>query len=637
VYRVLARTAFWLLVFAFNIGGSASADDVFPRPAELEPDIHFWTRVYTEIDTHQGFIHDARNLAVIYETIDVPPDARSRNARITRRQQHYRAILLKLAGGARQNLDDEEQRVLDLWPDATAKELRSAADELRFQLGQSDRFREGYVRAGAWLPHIQRIFTDAGLPPELGYLPHVESSFNPYAYSHAAAAGLWQFTNYTGRRFMRVDYVVDERMDPFLATAAAARLLKENYDYLGSWPLALTAYNHGVGGMQRAVRNLGTTDIATILRLYQSKSFGFASRNFYVSFLAAVDVERNAEQYFGPITRDSEELYQTVTVESYMSASALASQLGVDRDMLRDSNPALRAPIWRGEKYVPRGYQLRVPADSADEAATALASIAPSERYSSQLPDTEHRVVRGETLSGIAAQYGVSVNAIVQANGLRNAHQLHIGQVLHLPTGSISTSSESRPAVASTAAPARAPAPAAVDGRYVVRRGDSLSKIAARLGVDATALADSNGITDPRLLKVGQVLELPTAPGTTDSAPAIVASTSGEAVSGTPSTYVVQSGDTLAVIAKRFATTEAELASRNGLTDRNRIYIGQAISVAAPPAARGDLALAQPANVAGAPAVAPVPAVDTTTGTTATSVPALSPISAQPLRPAPGP
>jgi membrane-bound lytic murein transglycosylase D len=634
VYRVLARTAFWLLVFAFNIGGSASADDVFPRPAELEPDIHFWTRVYTEIDTHQGFIHDARNLAVIYETIDVPPDARSRNARITRRQQHYRAILLKLAGGARQNLDDEEQRVLDLWPDATAKELRAAADELRFQLGQSDRFREGYVRAGAWLPHIQRIFTDAGLPPELGYLPHVESSFNPYAYSHAAAAGLWQFTNYTGRRFMRVDYVVDERMDPFLATAAAARLLKENYDYLGSWPLALTAYNHGVGGMQRAVRNLGTTDIATILRLYQSKSFGFASRNFYVSFLAAVDVERNAEQYFGPITRDSEELYQTVTVESYMSASALASQLGVDRDMLRDSNPALRAPIWRGEKYIPRGYQLRVPADSADEAATALASIAPSERYSSQLPDTEHRVVRGETLSGIAAQYGVSVNAIVQANGLRNAHQLHIGQVLHLPTGSIGTSSESRPAVASTAAPARAPAPAAVDGRYVVRRGDSLSKIAARLGVDATALADSNGIKDPRLLKVGQVLELPTAPGTTDSAPAIVASTSGEAVSGTPSTYVVQSGDTLAVIAKRFATTEAELASRNGLTDRNRIYIGQAISVAAPPAARGDLALAQPANVAGAPAV---PAADTTTGTTSTSVPALSPVGAQPLRPAPGP
>jgi putative chitinase len=278
---------------------------------------------------------------------------------------------------------------------------------------------------------------------------------------------------------------------------------------------------------------------------------------------------------------------------------------------------------------------LRVPADSADEAATALASVAPSERYSAQLPDTEHRVVRGETLSGIAAQYGVSVNAIVQANGLRSAHQLHIGQVLHLPTGSISTSSESRPAVASTEAPARAPA--AVDGRYVVRRGDSLSKIAARLGVDATALAESNGIKDPRLLKVGQVLDLPTAPGTTDSAPAIVASTSGEAASSTPTTYVVQSGDTLAVIAKRFATTEAELASRNGLTDRNRIYIGQAISVAAPPAARGDLALAQPANVAGAPAVAPVPAVDTTTGTTATSVPALSPISAQPLRPAPGP
>src|SRR5262245_39447519 len=430
--------------------------------------------------------------------MDVPSDSRSRKARYEKRRAHYRAILLKLAQGVRQGLTDEEERVLALWPDASKKELRAAAEDLRFQLGQADRYREGYVRAGAWLPHIQRIFSDAGLPPELGYLPHVESSFNPYAYSHAAAAGLWQFTNYTGRRFMRVDYVVDERMDPFLATAAAARLLKENYDYLGSWPLALTAYNHGVNGMQRAVRNLGTTDIATILRQYQSKSFGFASRNFYVSFLAAVDVERNAEQYFGPINRDPEESYQTVTVDAYLPVSTLARQLGVDRDTLRESNPALRAPVWRGEKYVPRGYRLRVPGGSADAAAASLASIAPSEGYSAQLPDSEHRVARGETLSGIAAQYGVTVNAIVQANGLRSAHQIHVGQVLHLPTGSIQTAERT---VASAKAPAEAPA-TPVDGRYVVRRGDSLSRIAARLGVDAKALAQINGISDPRALRV---------------------------------------------------------------------------------------------------------------------------------------
>jgi membrane-bound lytic murein transglycosylase D len=632
VYRFLACAASWLLIITQSISGTAFADDVFPRPPELEPDIHFWTRVYTEIDTHQGFIHDARDLGVVYETVVVPPDSRSRNARISRRQAHYRSILLKLAGGAREGLDEEEQRVLDLWPDATAKELRAAAEDLRFQLGQSDRFREGYVRAGAWLPHIQRIFTDAGLPPELGYLPHVESSFNPHAYSHAAAAGLWQFTNYTGRRFMRVDYVVDERMDPFLATAAAARLLKENYDYLGSWPLALTAYNHGVNGMQRAVRNLGTTDIATILRLYQSNSFGFASRNFYVSFLAAVDVERNAEQYFGPINRDPEESYQTVTVDAYLPASTLARQLGVDRDMLRETNPALRAPIWRGEKYVPRGYRLRVPADAADEAAASLASIAPSEGYSAQLPDSEHRVARGETLSGIAAQYGVSVNAIVQANGLRSAHQIHIGQVLHLPTGSIQTA-EPR-AVASAKAPATAPA-APVDGRYVVRRGDSLSRIAARLGVDAKALAQINGIKDPRGLRIGQVLQLPTAEGTTDSAPVVASASSTPAP--VPATYVVQSGDTLAIIAKRFGTSEGELASRNNLTDRNRIYVGQAIAVAAPQSGRTDLALAERPQSGGVPAPATESAAPATVSTPAALVPTLAPAGAPSLGPSPGP
>src|SRR5262245_32262181 len=463
--------------------------------------------------------------------MDVPSDSRSRKARYEKRRAHYRAILLKLAQGVRQGLTDEEERVLALWPDASKKELRAAAEDLRFQLGQADRYREGYIRAGAWLPHIQRIFSDAGLPTELGYLPHVESSFNPRAYSHAAAAGLWQFTNYTGRRFMRVDYIVDERMDPFLATSAAARLLKENYDYLGSWPLALTAYNHGVNGMQRAVRTLGTTDISTILRNYESRSFGFASRNFYVSFLAAVEVEQNAEKYFGPLARDPEESYDTVTVDAYVPVSTLARELGVDRDALQASNPALRGPVWRGEKYVPRGYQLRMPPGYSVEGATAtLASLEADQRYDAQLPDNEHRVARGETLSKIAAQYGVTVNAIVQANGLRSAHTIHPGQVLHLPNGAIATP-DTAVAVARTAPAPAAPATTA-DGHYVVRRGDSLSRIAARFGIDARELAQRNGITDARLLQVGQRLELPVG-GTSANVPALASATS-EPAAGRP-------------------------------------------------------------------------------------------------------
>ena len=118
------------------------------------------------------------------------------------------------------------------------------------------------------------------MPVELSVLPHVESSFNPEAYSHVGAAGIWQFIRSTGKRYMQIDHLIDERMDPFASTKAAAKLLRHNYQLTQSWPLALTAYNHGVASMRRAINTLGTRDIAVIVRKYKGRAFGFASRNF---------------------------------------------------------------------------------------------------------------------------------------------------------------------------------------------------------------------------------------------------------------------------------------------------------------------------------------------------------------------
>ena len=159
------------------------------------------------------------------------------------------------------------------------------------------------IRAAAWETHIARVLKQHGVPEEIAALPHVESSFNPFAYSKVGAAGLWQFMPSTAKRFMRVDGIVDERLDPYSATEAAANLMLYNYRLLGTWPLAVTAYNHGPGGLRRAQDELGTSDIAVIVKRYQGATFGFASRNFYVAFLAALEVDRNAEKYFGPITR----------------------------------------------------------------------------------------------------------------------------------------------------------------------------------------------------------------------------------------------------------------------------------------------------------------------------------------------
>src|SRR5690606_14095471 len=187
---------------------------------------------------------------------DISPKTRSNQ--IENDKKKYARILERLASGA-ENLSEEELRVQALWPKGTRRSrFERASESVRFQLGQADRFREGLVRSGAWSDHIASTFEKMGLPRELAALPHVESSFNPYAYSKVGAAGMWQFMRSTGRRFLRIDATVDERLDPYRSTEAAARFHEQNYIVLGTWPLALTAYNHGPGGMKRAQEQLGT-------------------------------------------------------------------------------------------------------------------------------------------------------------------------------------------------------------------------------------------------------------------------------------------------------------------------------------------------------------------------------------------
>ena len=198
-------------------------------------------------------------------------------------------------------------------------------------------------------------------------LPHVESSFNAAAYSKVGAAGLWQFMRSTGRRYMRVDDAVDERLDPYRSTEAAAQLLAYNYRVLGSWPLALTAYNHGAAGMRRAKESVGTDDFVKINRTYSSRTFGFASRNFFPSFLAALTIDENPEKYFGALERRPEQKFRELSMPAYVRLATLERTLEVDREQLRVLNPAWRPTIYNGTRLVPRGYRLRLPADMPEK------------------------------------------------------------------------------------------------------------------------------------------------------------------------------------------------------------------------------------------------------------------------------
>jgi len=382
MFRILKpeRLIFGLLLL---LSGSALAQDpaLFPRPPELEPAIGFWVRVYTEVDTRSGFLHDSQHLSVIYKAL--PLNRGDIESNRTRIQQELQV----LASGKRDDLTQSQQDVLALWPENVSNQtLRTAASNVRWQLGQSDRFLGGLQRSGAYRQHINQVVREKGLPIELGVLPHVESSFNPGAFSSASAAGMWQFTRATGQRFMRIDHIVDERMDPYLASSAAMSLLEYNLSVLGTWPLALTAYNHGAGGIARAVRDTKTTDIETIIATYKGRAFGFASRNFYPQFLAVLQVENNARQYFGDIRLNPAPDFREVETDSYIDAEVFASSVGISLEQLRDDNRALRPVVWEGNKRIPKGFTMKVRREAVPE-GNLLALISDDFKFPIQTPD----------------------------------------------------------------------------------------------------------------------------------------------------------------------------------------------------------------------------------------------------------
>ena len=504
-HRQVSKAAYTLALLIASIAAAQAQDtsSAFPRPESLHAAIRFWTRVYTEIETTEGFVHDSENLAVVYERLDIPPSARQRR-RLTRNTiEKYRDILSKLASGSRSDLGTEDARVLSLWPDDTSDaELQRASRRLRFQLGQADRFRAGLRRSGQWRSYIREALKRKGVPVELAALPHVESSFDPTAYSKVGAAGMWQFTRSTGARYMQIDHIVDERRDPFISTVAAAQLLHDNYSVIQSWPLAITAYNHGLSGMRRAVRQQKTDDIGVIVHNYTSRTFGFASRNFYAAFLAALDVDKNAERFFGPTNLNASDDSIVVQLSDYIDVDSLVGVVDASRSELRALNPALMDTVWAGDKFVPKGFELRLPASVGTDPSNLLAAIPDAERYAAQRPDEYHRVRRGETLSEIAEQYRISLAALTRANNLRSRNFIRVGQLITLPVAGAKTP-VSRVQSATEAIPS--------DGQYIVRRGDSVDRIARRFQLNEAQLLSANNVANRNRIYVGQVLQIPTA------------------------------------------------------------------------------------------------------------------------------
>lgn len=365
---------------ATNFAGQTTAlgwsEHVFDVPKGLELRVAFWRDVYSKYSTNEGILHDRDHLDVIYEHMDfaelmadqsknVYQKAKLRERLVRQKRKEIEDRLkrlhkLKTSDG----LSGEDLRLWKLWENVSdADKFKDAAGRhrVRFQLGQKDRFIIGIYHSGRYLREMERIFREEGLPIELTRLPFVESSFNIHARSRVGASGVWQFMRRTARAYLHMNSAVDERNDPWRATRASARLLKNNFTLLGSWPLAVTGYNHGPNGIRRIAKKLGTNDLAEIIDVYSSRHFGFASENFYACFLAALEIEKNAKIYFGEAKWGPAVDVAEVRLKKPMSYQTLLEFFDGDWAATELANPHLLAASARSHLTIPARTYIRIP------------------------------------------------------------------------------------------------------------------------------------------------------------------------------------------------------------------------------------------------------------------------------------
>ncbi len=490
------RRIFALLVVlvALSASSASARDDAAPAPdtepfVELEGlqgNVDFWTLVFSEWTQGQAVIHDLDHPEIILEVVELPGPIEGKYTDeqtefLTELRESWEDYLERLEHkvAARKPLDDvEKQWAAHFATTVGTNSLQGAHKRVRSQRGLRERFREGIERSFRFDRIIREILIEYGLPEDLAYLPHVESSFQYHARSSSGATGLWQFTRGTGKRFLNINSAIDERLDPIAATRGAAAYLRDAYDKLESWPLALTSYNHGVQGMLRAKARFGA-DFERIYEEYDGRLFGFASKNFYAEFLAARRIASEPDRYFPEgYTPEPEYDLESVKLEMRVKPAWIASRYGVPEEQLASINQGWSIRAIKNGIQLPTGTVVWLPRGTLERLADgALSPSGPLEG--------SYTVVSGDSLSGIAAAHAMTLDQLRELNGLTARSSLiRIGQELVIE-----------------------PAPARTV--HVVSRGDTLIRIASSYGVRLVDLLSANTLTMSSIIRPGQVLHIP--------------------------------------------------------------------------------------------------------------------------------
>jgi membrane-bound lytic murein transglycosylase D len=447
---------------------------------------------------------------------------------------------------------------------------RAVDRELDRYLSQPDYLDRIFQRGARYLYYIVGEIDKRGMPMELALLPVVESAFNPVAYSRSRASGLWQFIPSTGKHYgLQQTWWLDERRDVIKSTEAALTYLQYLGAYFnGDWFLAIAAYNGGEGNVSRAVQQNAAAGRPTD---FFSLDLRAETRSYVPKLLAIRRLVANPRAYgleFEPIPNAP--FFEIVDPGRQVHLGQAADAAGLSRDELFALNPAynrMMTPPHGPHRLLlplPNAGQLRA-ALAANPMATAFAANEVREPVTTE----SHVVRRGDTLSTISRQYGVSIAALREANGL-NSSTIHPGQAILIPgnvAAGAAPAAEARTDIANLLPEKQVPARAS---SHQVRAGDTLWGIARRYGVTVPELTAANNLSPQAPLRAGMKLRIPSGSGPRSAATPAQSSRT---------TYKVQSGDTLSAIAERFNVTVRELMTWNRLRTSSSLRAGQRLVV----------------------------------------------------------
>jgi membrane-bound lytic murein transglycosylase D len=347
-------------------------EDSFKVPKGLEARVDFWKKIYTKYTTQQGIIHDVEDVSAIYKEVD------------------FSDINESVVLTARQKEKQKQKRVDEFKNKIVAENPKLKLSDLRFQLGQRDRIQTAIYISGRYIEDFEDVFRQNNLPLELVRLVFVESSFNVLARSKVGASGLWQIMPSNAKPYKMISKAVDKRNHPIEATKLASKILRNNYMMLGDWSLAVTGYNHGPTGVMKMTKKYKTRSLAELIDNVNSrKSFGFASKNFYASFLAILEVEKNASKYFKSIKWSKRLNGENLKLQHAVDYKYLHNWFDENSQDLQLFNPHLTRHVVVGKKEIPSGTWVMIPEKNY---LTALSDLAKIKRKPAEVAGSKWRV-----------------------------------------------------------------------------------------------------------------------------------------------------------------------------------------------------------------------------------------------------